>query len=64
MKKGNQVYRVCPLLEIPGKHYDLQSRTLVVVSAKQRRLDFYFDGRENLIYQPNDLGRVFFLIRN
>jgi hypothetical protein len=61
MKKGDKVYRVCPMFEIPGMHYHVQSRTLVVVSTKQLRLDSHFDGGENLIYRPNDLGCIFFL---
>ena len=60
MKKGDKVYRVCPAFEIPGMEVHLQSRTLVVASNKQLRLDSYFDGGANLIYQPSDLGRVFF----
>ncbi len=59
MKKGDKVYRVCPLFEVPGQYFHVQSRTLVVVSDKQLRLDSYFDGGANLIYRPDDLGRVF-----
>lgn len=46
------------MFEIPGTHYHVQSRTLVVASIKQIRLDSYFDGGENLIYRPDDLGRI------
>ena len=59
MKAGDKVYRVCPLFEVPGQNYHVQSRTLVVVSKKQIRLDSYFDGGANIIYRPDDLGRVF-----
>lgn len=64
MKNGEKVYRMCPCFEIPGMTFHLQARTLIVASDKQLRLDSYFDGGLNLIYQPSDLGRVFFETAN
>lgn len=58
MKRGDKVYSVQPGLN-PGTDYIVQERTLVVVSAKQLRLDDYFQGGSNLIFKPDALGTYF-----
>jgi len=59
MKRGDKVYKVVPSF-MTGRHWFVQERTLVVCSDKQVRLDEYFCGGSNLIFQPTAIGREFF----
>lgn len=58
MKRGDKVYRVVPSF-MTGRHWFVQERTLVVCSDKQVRLDDYFCGNSNVIFQPVAIGREF-----
>lgn len=58
MKRGDKVYKVVPSLNM-NRHWFVQERTLVVCSDKQVRLDDFFCGGGNLIFQPTAIGREF-----